>query len=327
MILYQDLALDNFYLVNIRITRTLFLGDNMRKLFLMMFMIFTTASYAGQSVPIVWPFAVGSNQVNFIRAIIDEANKQQDKYTFVVDFKSGAGGSIAANYVKNHNGIALLTSSSSFYVRPEFYPNESHATLDFKPVMIQCTGQPFSINSAKYKTIDDIRKQKSVTIGVNLGSLTEAVARQFQQIIPNTELVMVPYQNTFQPLNDVVAGILDLNVGLPTETLQFVNIGKVNVIGATGTRDHPGFPTFNKQGARGFEGLVSNYQIVIKATTDPAIVEELHTILRRAAKTSKTLQDFYAVDYCTGVDFDFAQTNEFFTQQIKYWPAKLKSLK
>jgi tripartite-type tricarboxylate transporter receptor subunit TctC len=299
----------------------------MRKLFLILFAAFTTASFAGQTVPIVWPFATASNQVNFVRAIIGEANKQQDKYTFVLDFKSGAGGSIAANYVKNYNGIALLTSSSTFFVRPEFYPNESHSTIDFKPVMIQCTGQPFLINSAKYKTIDDIRKQKSVTIGVVLGSLAEAMSRQLKQAIPNVELVTIPYQNSFQSLNDLIAGTIDLNVGLPTETLQFVNIGRVNVIGATGTKDYPAFPTFNKQDIKGFTGLVNNFQIVTKATIDPAIVEELHTILRRAAKNSKTLQEFYAVDYCTGVDFDFAQTNEFYTQQIKYWSAKLKSLK
>ena len=305
-------------------------GDIMRKFLLALFITVTAiTAHAGQVVPIVWPFSVGSNQVNFIRAIIDEANKQQTKYTFVTEFKAGAGGTVAAQYVRSHNSIALLSSSSSFYVRPEFYPNptESHSTSDFKPVLIECTGQPYSINSVKYKTIDDVRKQKSLTIGVGLGSLTEAVARQFQQVVPNTELVFVPYSGTLQSLNDVLAGTLDLNVGLPTETLQFANMGKVTVIGATGTKEHPFFPTFNGQGVKGFEGLVSNYQMVIKSSTDSDVVEELHTILRRAAKSSKTLQGFYAIDYCTGVDFDFNRTNEFFTQQTKYWPTKLKSLK
>lgn len=301
----------------------------MRKLLLALVAMVATSVCAGQVVPIVWPFSVGSNQVNFIRAVIEEANKQQTKYTFVNEFKSGAGGTVAAQHVRGQTSITLLSSSSSFYVRPEFYPNpnESHSTADFKPVMIQCTGQPYSVNSAKYKTIDEIRKQKSLTIGVGLGSLTEAVARQFQLVVPNTELVFVPYGGTLQSLNDVIAGTLDLNVGLPTETLQFANIGKVTVIGATGTKEHPFFPTFSGQGIRGFDGLVSNYQMLIKASTDPAIIEELHTILRRAAKSSRTLQDFYAIDYCTGADFDFNRTNEFFTQQTKYWPAKLKSLK
>ena len=80
---------------------------------------------AQTSVPLVWPFAPGSNQANFARAIVEEANKQQTKYVFHFENKPGAGGSIAANYVANYNGIALLTSSSSFFVRPVYYPNES----------------------------------------------------------------------------------------------------------------------------------------------------------------------------------------------------------
>ena len=299
----------------------------MRKLLLALMIAFTSTSYAGQVIPIVWPFSVGSNQVNFVRAIIDEANKQQSKYTFIVEFKAGAGGTVAAQYVKNHNGIVLLTSSSSFYTRPEFYPNESHSTEDFKPVLIECTGQPYSITSVKYKSIDEIRKQKSLTIGLGLGSLTEAVARQFKQLLPNTELLFVPYSGTLQPMMDMLGGNLDLNVDLPSSSVQYVNTGKINIIGSSGTREHPSFPTFAGQGIKGFDGLVGNYQIVIKASADPALVQELHAILRKGAASSKVLQEHYASDYCTGVDFDFNKTNDFYVQQTKYWPAKLKSLK
>jgi tripartite-type tricarboxylate transporter receptor subunit TctC len=324
MIPYQELTLGNFYLVNIS---TLFFGDIMRKLLLSLIAAFTTASYAGQTVPIVWPFAIGSNQANFIRVIADEANKQQDKYTFIIESKPGAGGAIAANYVKNYNGIALLSSSSSFFTRPEFYPTESHSVADFKPVMIECLGQPYSIASVKYKTLDEIKNQKSLTIGLILGSLTEVVARQFQQLLPNTQLVFVPYPGTLQPMLDMIGGHLDLTVDLPGDSVQYISTGKVTVIGASGTVDQPMIPTFYSQGFKGFDGLVGNYKIMTKANTDTAIIRELHTILSQAARNSKKLKELYAVDFCSGVDYDLAKTNEFFTQQTTYWPAKLKSLK
>ena len=107
--------------------------------------------------------------MNFIRSIIDEANKQQTKYNFVVEFKSGAGGTVAAQHVLNANQLTLLSSSSSFFVRPIYYPNESHKPEDFRPIYIECTGQPLAVLSAKYKTLTELKKQKRLTIGIGAG--------------------------------------------------------------------------------------------------------------------------------------------------------------
>ena len=79
----------------------------MKKLvFGLIFLVFSTVTFsAPKQVPIVWPFSIGSNQVNFIRTIIDDANKKQDKYNFYVEFKPGAGGTVAAQYVENHKAL------------------------------------------------------------------------------------------------------------------------------------------------------------------------------------------------------------------------------
>ena len=288
-------------------------------------LVLTMSSYAQQSVPIVWPFAPGSNQANFVRAIVEEANKQQTKYLFHFENKPGAGGSIAANYVSNYNGIALLSSSSSFFVRPVYYPNESHKVSDFTPVIIQCTGQPFVVVSAKYKTLAELRTQPKLTIGATIGSLTEAVGRELKNNLPtSTDLAFIGYNNTIQPTQEMIGGVLDLNVDVPTSTLQWIETGKINVVGSSGTVEFPNYRTFHSQGIKGFENLVSNYQIVASAKADPAVVAELHAILRKASKDSERLATLYKNDYCAQTDVDLKTANSMYDRWSKNWTSWLK---
>lgn len=299
----------------------------MKKLFVAFLATLSFSAFAGQPVPIVWPFGTGSAQANFIRVIVEQANKEQTKYTFYYDNKPGAGGTVAARYVQDYKGIAILSSSSSFWVRPQFYPNESYKNSDFVPVLIECTGQPYSITSKKYHNIEALRQQKNLNIGLILGSLTEANARQLQKVLPDTQLNFIGYQSTTQPALDLQSGVLDLTVELPAEVEQWINTRQVFVIGASGTVDYPGIRTWYSQGIKGFEGLVSNYQMVVSNKTDPATVKELHTILSSAAKNAPGLQDLYDRDRCVRSTRNLKQTNELYSQWLKYWPDKLQSLK
>lgn len=281
---------------------------------------------AEQVVPIVWPFAIGSTQSNFVRAVIDQANKDQKKYTFIFEHKPGAGGSVAAKHVDNHNGLSILASSASFFVRPQFYPNESHDITHFKPVLIQCTNGPYLIVSSKYKTLSDVRKQKELNIGVILGSITEANARQLQRLMPNTKLNFIGYQNTNQPTQDMLAGNLDLNVDLPSSTIQWVQEGKIFVLGSSGTAKYPDFTTWKDQGVSGFTGLVTSYFMAVKSNTDPKVTEELHQILRDASNNNPRLSALYKSDFCSQANLNLKESNETFANWTTYWPTKLKSL-
>lgn len=282
--------------------------------------VLAASAYAQTSVPIVWPFAPGSNQANFARAIIEEANKQQNKYVFYFENKVGAGGAIAANYVTNYNGVALLHSSSTFFVRPVYYPNESHKVSDFVPVAIQCTGQPFVIVGAKYRNIAELRGQNKLSTGVILGSLTEALARALKVNLPqNIDVAFVGYQNSLQPTQDMLGGTLDLNVALPMDVMQWIENGKAHVIGISGTKDFANMRSFSSQGIRGFEDLVANYHLLASAKTDPAVVQELHIILRKAIKDSSKLATLYKADYCTQVDVDLKTSNEMYDRWSRNW--------
>lgn len=299
----------------------------MKKLFAIILAALSFSVLAKDTVTIVWPFDTGSNQANFIRVINEEANKLQDKYTFVYDNKPGAGGSVGARSVLAANHITLLSSSSSFFVRPFFYPTDSHAVTDFQPIMIECNGQPYSVISSKYKSLAEVQKQPILNIGIGMGSLTEAVARELQTKLPNTKLNFVGYPGTIKALNDVLSGNLDLSVALPADTYQHVNAGTVFIIGSSGKQQYPKYPTFASQGLSGFDDLVGGYAIYAPAAMDPALAKELHSILTKAAQNAKKLPDLYAADRCLGSSLSYPETAATFNKWSSYWPAKLNALK
>ena len=113
------------------------------------FSLFSLSIVAKETVTIVFAFGPADSVANYGRSLADEANQIQNKYTFVFDTKPGAGNSIAANYVKNTPNTILATSSA-FFIRPIFYPNESYDISEFRELMPQCEA-PMVIATQKYK--------------------------------------------------------------------------------------------------------------------------------------------------------------------------------
>lgn len=298
----------------------------MKKLLIVAAMLLSASvGYAQQVVTVLWPFNIASNQANFARAVLDQANTQQTKYRFVLQNKPGAGGTIASRMVLEDPGLTLMSSSSSFFVRPVFFPNESYDTNKFKPVLIQCTGQPLALVSAKYKTVSDLKRQKRVTVGIVNGSLTEGVARELARQLTGVEVDFIPYQGTLQATQDVIGERLDVSVDFAGDVIQWVEASKVNVIGITGTNSYPSFTSFAKQGVTGFDDLVSNYQFVAPQALPQSQTEELHLILSQAAKTSALAKDLYKRDFCNAADLSMEQTNAVFNKWKTYWPKQLGS--
>ena len=281
------------------------------------------ASFAQQHVPIYWPFSTGGTVVNTMRLIIAEANRQQTKYVFYMDIKAGAGGTIAANATLNHKGPALLYTSSSFFVRPMFYPAESYNIDLFTPVSIDCAEQPWVVVSNKYKSFKELRQQKRVTIGANFGSLTEIIAKELQSKLPNTEVVIVGYKDIVTPGLDVIAGNLDLNVDMVSNTLQWIEKGKLHAIGTTGKKDYKYFPSMKSQDMPGFDGLIGSFFVVAR-TSDGDFAQEAHGILTKASRNIPELGPMFDSDYCVHPDYDYKKTVDHYTQWNRYWPVTLK---
>ena len=278
-----------------------------------------------QPITIVWAFGVAQSTANMVRAIIEQANKDQDKYVFVFDNKPGAGGSIASRYVERTPNTILATAAP-FFIHPLLYGVESsHDITKFQPILIEATNVPLVVVSKKYKTFEELKKEPRLTIGISTGSPFEVAALELKTKLPNTQLDLIGYPNSMNATKDAIGGVVDLSVDFPSLLKQHVEVGNINVIGMTGTIDHPYFKTFSAQGVKGFENLTSyTLMLVPKGTYSKEQTEELHSILRKAQK-NQVSDNLYAADYGKNPDYDLKQTQDYFNKTSQFWESIIKA--
>ena len=290
---------------------------------LILLLFATSVAHSAESVAVIWPFNIAGAQANYSRLAINAANTSQHDYVFYLDNKPGAGGSIAVNHTIHSNNLTLVSHSSSFFLRPIFFPNDSYNIEDVKPVLVQSTNQPLAVVSIKYDNLTDLKKQSRLTIGMQNGGITQAVSEQLAKLLPDTELVFIPFNGTFDATQAMLGGHIDLSVDGLRDLGQWLALGKIKVIGLTGTRNIGNLESFKNQGITGFEQISQNYIIYTSAKTSDEEVKKLHDILNVANKNPELLK-FYQEDFSQPADFDMEKTNQFFQSLKKFWPTVVK---
>lgn len=280
--------------------------------------LLASTSWATENVAIVWPFNIGSAQANYARLMIESANSKQHDYVFYLDSKPGASGAIAVNHVINSNSLTLVSHSSSFFLRPNFFPKESYDIDNLKPVLVQAVNQPLAIISSKYSNLEELKKQTRLTIGMQNGGITQLVSEQLAKLLPNTELVLVPFNGSIDATQSMLSGNTDLSVDMLRDIRQWIDMDKVKVIGLTGTRNIGNLKSFKSQGLQGFDRIVQNYIIYANVKVSDDEVKRLHDILNEANKNTDLLK-FYQEDFAEPVDLDIYKTKQFFQSLRKFW--------
>jgi tripartite-type tricarboxylate transporter receptor subunit TctC len=291
----------------------------MKKLLALLISALAFTAQAKETITIFYAWGPGDSVANYDRTLIAEANRIQDKYNFVFDTKPGAGGAIASNHVLNTPN-SILSHSTAFFVRPNFYPNESYNIPDFKELMTQCMA-PMGITSSKYKSWKEVPTDQPITIGISgLGVTTHLAAIQIQKKYPN--LNIIPFKATSESLVSMVSGQTDLHVGFLSEAEQWQKDNKgrvVNVLGITGTKSINGYPTLVSEGFPAVFGQMNvGFHLLVPAKQDNAKTRELYTILSKAAK-AKSVTDSYAIDYCAPLDTPQKDLSKFFDFHTEHW--------
>ena len=287
----------------------------------MLLSTFVISSFAKETITIVYSWTASDPAANYDRTIAEEANRIQNKYNFVFDAKPGAGGTVAANYVLN-NPNTILATSSAFFIRPNFYPNESHDVSNYRELMPKCTA-PFVITSSKYKSWKEVPTDKPLSIGVSgLGTTTHLVATQIVAKYPNIQVV--PFKSTSEALVNVIGDNIDFSVGFigDVEAWTKENATKktVNILGATGADKVEGHPTLSSLGfTQNLVGMSSPNHYAIPNKVSEEKFQEIRSILVRAAK-AKTVLAAYALDRCKPTDsMPDAEIQPWYQEQAAKW--------
>ena len=274
---------------------------------------------AKETVTIVYAWGPGDSVANYHRTIANEANKIQDKYTFIFDTKPGAGGAIAANHVLNTPG-SILAHSTAFFVRPVVFPNESYDLAKYKEQYVHCMA-PMAVTSTKYKTVKDV--PANATVGISgLGVTTHLAAIEMQKRYP--QLNIVPFKSTNDSMLSMVSGQTDLHIGFISEAEQWSKENaradrKVTVLGITGSKVVNGYTPLARQGFdASFADMNVGHHMLLPVTVDEAKRKEFHEIFSRASRTD-AVRAAYAVDYCEPQTVAYDGLDKFFAFHTGYW--------
>lgn len=281
------------------------------------FLLFLTISLyatAGQIVPVIWAFSPASNQATVLRTIIDNANKDQDKYTFVFENKPGAGGTIAVRHLQAQQTPTLLMISTSVFVRPLYYPDESYSVENLQPIAITATGSPLAIISKSYKSIDEL-KNRDASIGAVLGSITEAVAKSVGK---TNSVRLIPYTSSIDSTRDAVAGHIDLSVEFVKDAANWADSGKAYIVGVTGTRSVHGYKTLSSQGVPGTDNLVSNYYMLANKQMSKDQAKEFNSIITKAMRETNVVE-LWKLDEALVPKFTYNESVQFWEIQKSVW--------
>ena len=290
----------------------------MKKLLLgILLSLVSFSGIARENVTIVWPFSIGSTQATFVRLLIKDANAAQDKYTFILENKPGAGGSIAAAYTLNSHSPTILATSGTFFIRSIFYPADPYKVELFTPILLQASGQPFTISSIKYPTLEAMSKAKNVSVGLSgYGSSTHLFASIINKSLGN--LQMIPYKGTIEATKDVLGGNLDATIEFLADLEPYIDSTPIKIVGISGNKNIKQFKTMGSQKVPGLDQFVNSYWLLVPKDTPQDLVNELYSLFYKV-NHSDDVNKLYKTDYQTAQHLTLPETNKAYIEQIEFW--------
>lgn len=284
----------------------------MKRILCVLFLLSSMNAIAKETVQVVFPFLVNPT---FGYKIIEEANKIQDNWHFIIVTKPGAGGEIAANAVASSKTKALLATNSSFFIRSAIYANSNYAGSQFALIIPQCA-VPIVVISKKYKSFSDINKNQRLTIGVTgLGTTTHIVALELTKQFPN--IVEIPYNGISDTLKAVLSNEVDLSVGFLKQWQGTIESGSVTALGITGNISYLNIPTLT-----GMTSISNNFFLAAHKDIAPQIYEEWKKIFEQV-NASSTIQTSYKDEFCTPIK----SSSTWITDQQQHWKKLTKDIK
>lgn len=267
---------------------------------------------AAEEIKIVWGFSIGSNQANTVRILIEEANKIQDRYKFVLENKTGAGGSIAANYALQNSSDTVVAMSSSFFIRPAFVKDGAHNLDQFQAVFVQATGAPLGLVSGKYKTITELEKLAVANIAIaGPGSISDIMAASMSAGMPNIK--RIPFKSMVDGTVAAAGGHVDAAITFVVDAEQYINKGEVHLLGRSGT-------------IKGTENITANYGMFAGKGMDAQRARDIHAIFSKVNGTDSARAS-YRKDLLTPVSMSFEDSQQWFARERALWAELVKNIK
>ena len=201
-------------------------------------------------VRVIVPFAPGGS-TDIIARVLTAKLSQEFGQQFVVDNRSGAGGSIGTDIAvrANPDGYTLIIVASSYATNAAIYKLAYDPVKDIAPVGVLHKG-PFvfavnpSVPATNVKEFIALARSKprGLTYGSSgVGGATHLATELFQQL-SKTSMVHVPYKGDAPAVADLLGGQIQLIFSSVPALIAQLKAGKLRGLAVTSEQRFPELP-------------------------------------------------------------------------------------
>ncbi|MET4576730.1 tripartite tricarboxylate transporter substrate binding protein [Ottowia thiooxydans] len=260
-------------------------------------------TYPSRPVQLIHGFGAGGNADVVARLV---AQKLQDsfKQPVVIDIKSGAGGSIATNFVAKsapdgYNLVMLTgahTVSAALKKSLPYDPVKDFSfisTVSSFPFVVAVRAEHPAKTLAELIALAKKDPGKITFTSVGVGS-TQHMVGELLGSAANAELLHVPYRGGGAPVQAVIAGDVDVLTDTLTVATPHLKSGRLRALGVTSATAWPSIPDIPPVSGTlpGFE-VRSWLGIAAPASTPAPVVQKLTAAVHQALQDA-TLQQSLA---------------------------------
>jgi tripartite-type tricarboxylate transporter receptor subunit TctC len=286
--------------------------------------------WPARTVRIVCPFTPGGSQDNIARRLGAKLGEYLG-HSFVIDNRTGAGGSIAADNVAKSpadgysvllGGIASHALAPNLYAKLPYNPFTDFETVVWigtQPNLLCC--HPSFAHDTIPKLIAAAKTEpgKYQYGGSGVGTSPTLAMELFKQKT-GADLTLISYRGASAAAADVLAGHVPLCITNIDSLMGQVSAGKLRPVASTGARRSPAAPDTPTFAEAGLPDLVvTSWSIWAVPTGTPAKVKEkLETATKRALQATDVIDSMRQGGFEPGV-LPLAEVDSFIKAEYKRW--------
>jgi tripartite-type tricarboxylate transporter receptor subunit TctC len=256
------------------------------------------AAYPDKPIRLIVPFAAGGN-ADFVARVTSEPMQQILGQPIIVDYRTGAGGSLGADQAAHAaaDGYTLFTGSNGpLTVNPFVQAKLNYDPIrDFVPIGLanlapHCLAVNESVPAKTLQELIELSKQKPVNVGTSgAGSASHMTLARFGAA-SGANITHVPYRGGGALVPDLLSGSITGAMTELSTVLPQVGGGKIRVLGVAWSKRSPQLPdvpTMIEQGVKDFTAA-SYVGILAPAKTPADIVKTLEAALIKGLNMKET---------------------------------------
>lgn len=293
------------------------------------------AVHAAEPIRLVVGFAPGGGVDTLARVTAQALSKELDR-TVIVENKSGAGGTISADYVSKSqaDGNTLLFADTSLLVAPYIYPALRYdLQRDFAPIgMVGQSDLALAVpGNSPIKTVTElieaIRKappQTETFASVGVGSVHHLGGELFA-LQTKTELVHVPYRGGAPASQALAAGEVSMSFASLASSIGLANSGRIRLLATLSERRFPGMPDLPSvsETLPGYSVTPSLFMLAPQ-NVDPALIATVSKALENSMQQKQVQDAFLAQGSVAGYQ-DAQATEKWLGEETERWANVIKT--